>query len=82
MTKSEAVQRAYAWAFQVQSNRQSAVMMLYCAKQVIAAVEKDGTPIDVYDSLCRLVKEWRSSRRSGMERPVEILTRMLEHKDM
>jgi hypothetical protein len=61
MTKTESVQRAYRWAFNVSADKKTKFLTLYCAKQILSAIEASEDDNDVaYGSLIDLVREWAS----------------------
>lgn len=79
MTKPQAIQSAYNWAWNVQNDRKSPTMAILCAKQVVDAVEGYGnTPDACLEVLANLLREWRASKRAGFKEPIERMARMLE----
>ena len=82
MTKSEAVKRAYNWAWNTQNDKHSPTMAILCANQVIAAIQDYGdTPEACYEVLSGLLQDWKSQKRVGFEAPITTVAKILATVD-
>ena len=82
MTKSEAVKRAYNWAWNTQNDKHSPTMAILCANQVSAAVQDYGdTPEACYEVLANLVQDWKSQKRAGFEASITTVGKILSTVD-
>lgn len=81
MTKPQAIQSAYTWAWNTHNDKKSPTMSVLCAKQVLDAVDAYGVSDACYEVLGNLLREWRASKRQGFELPIKIVANSLSLVD-
>jgi len=77
MTKSQAIQKAYHWAWNVANDRKPSLIGAYCANQVLATVDQYGETEACFELLAERLKEWEAAKRESFREPIKILRNCL-----
>jgi hypothetical protein len=76
MTTADAVQHAYQWAFDTIAKNKSLAHMM-AARELQRARDESASYDAAYERMVGLIREWKRTRRPGMEKPLELLTAMM-----